>query len=74
MTIDGALLGALMRWRGAEAKRRRIPAFRVMTNAALQGIAATRPRDERQLLEVKGIGPALAAKYGPALLELVRGS
>ena len=61
-----------MRWRGAEAKRRRIPAFRVMTNAALQGIAAARPRDERELLDVKGIGPALAAKYGAALLELVR--
>jgi DNA topoisomerase III len=70
--IDGALLGALMRWRGAEAKRRRIPAFRVMTNAALQGIAAARPRDERELLDVKGIGPALAAKFGTALLELVR--
>jgi DNA topoisomerase-3 len=72
--IDGALLGALLRWRGAEAKRRRLPAFRVMTNAALQGIAAARPRDERQLLEVKGIGPTLAAKYGAALLELVRGT
>ena len=72
--IDGALLGALMRWRGAEAKRRRLPAFRVMTNAALQGIAAARPRDERELLDVKGIGPALAAKYGAALLELVRGA
>ncbi|MBM4335687.1 MAG: DNA topoisomerase III [Deltaproteobacteria bacterium] len=71
-SLDGALLGALMRWRGAEAKRRRIPAFRVMTNAALQGIAASRPRDERALLAVKGIGPALAAKYGPALLEIVR--
>jgi superfamily II DNA helicase RecQ len=45
-----------------------------MTNAALQGIAATRPRDERELLDVKGIGPALAAKYGAALLELVRGA
>ena len=72
--IDGALLGALMRWRGTEAKRRRLPAFRVMTNATLQGIAAARPRDERQLLEVKGIGPALAAKYGAALLQLVRGT
>ncbi len=72
--IDGALLGALMRWRGAEAKRRRLPAFRVMTNATLQGIAVARPRDERQLLEVKGIGPALAAKYGAALLALVRGA
>jgi DNA topoisomerase-3 len=74
VSVDAALLGALMRWRGAEAKRRRIPAFRVMTNAALQGIAATRPRDERELLDVKGIGPALAAKYGAALLELVRGA
>jgi len=72
-TIDAALLGALQRWRNAEAKRRRIPAFRVMTNAALQGIALARPRDERELLDVKGIGPALAAKYGAALLELVRG-
>ncbi|MFI5316016.1 MAG: DNA topoisomerase 3 [Myxococcota bacterium] len=68
---DGALFSALQRWRNAEAKRRRIPAFRVMTNAALAGIAASRPRDERSLLAVKGIGPALAAKYGAALLELV---
>ena len=74
VSIDGALLGALMRWRSAEAKRRRLPAFRVMTNAALQGIAASRPRDERELLDVKGIGPALAAKFGAALLELVRGT
>ena len=67
---DGALFAALQRWRNAEAKRRRIPAFRVMTNAALAGIAASRPRDERELLAVKGIGPALAAKYGSVLLEL----
>jgi len=71
---DGALYVALQRWRNAEAKRRRIPAFRVMTNAALEGIATSRPRDERELLAVKGIGPALAAKYGAALLELVGAS
>jgi DNA topoisomerase-3 len=65
---------ALQRWRNAEAKRRRIPAFRVMTNAALAGIATSRPRDERELLAVKGIGPALAAKYGAALLEIAAGS
>jgi DNA topoisomerase-3 len=71
---DGVLFVALQRWRNAEAKRRRIPAFRVMTNAALAGIAASRPRDERALLAVKGIGPALAAKYGAILLELAGGS
>jgi len=67
----GALLAALQRWRSTEAKRRRIPAFRVLTNAALEGIAASRPGDERELLAVKGIGPTLAAKFGAALLELV---
>jgi len=69
---DGALFVALQRWRNAEAKRRRIPAFRVMSNATLAGIATHKPRDERELLAVKGIGPALAAKFGEALLELVR--
>ncbi|HXZ84824.1 MAG TPA: ATP-dependent DNA helicase RecQ [Myxococcota bacterium] len=68
---SGALLAALQRWRNAEARKRRIPAFRVLTNAALAGIAASRPGDERELLAVKGIGPALAAKFGAALLELV---
>jgi DNA topoisomerase-3 len=71
---DGELLGALMRWRSAEAKRRRVPAFRILTNAALEGVAAARPRDERELLDVKGLGPALVAKYGAALLDLVRGA
>jgi len=69
--VDGPLFAALQRWRTAEAKRRRIPAFRILTNAALAGIAASRPRDERELLAVKGIGPALAAKHGSALLGLV---
>jgi DNA topoisomerase III len=69
--VDGPLFAALQRWRNAEAKRRRIPAFRIMTNAALAGIAASQPRTERELLAVKGIGPALAAKYGADLLALV---
>ena len=70
--IDGALYAALVRWRTAEAKQRRVPAFRVLSNATLEGIAAARPRDERALLAVKGIGPTLAAKFGEALLALVR--
>src|SRR5262249_41633274 len=44
--IDGNLYAALVRWRTAEAKRRRVPAFRVLSNATLEGIAAARPRDE----------------------------
>jgi len=69
---DGALYVALAKWRTAEAKRRRIPAFRIMSNATLAGIAAAHPRDERELLAVKGIGPALAAKYGETILAMMR--
>jgi DNA topoisomerase III len=70
-TPESPLLAALLRWRAAEAKRRRIPPFRVAQNATLVALAAARPRSEQQLLQVKGIGPALASKYGARLLELM---
>ncbi len=65
------LVGALKAWRLGEARRRKIPAFRVMIDRTLVGIAATRPKSEADLLEVKGVGPAVAGKYGSTLLRLV---
>ena len=62
----------LKAWRLAEAKRKRIPAFRILTDKTLYGLAAARPRDEEGLLEVAGIGPKLAEKYGSVLLGLLR--
>ncbi|MCA9586755.1 MAG: DNA topoisomerase 3 [Myxococcales bacterium] len=67
----GPLEAALRAWRTAEAKRRRVPAFRVLTDRTLQGIASARPATEDQLLGVTGMGPALLAKYGSALLSIV---
>ena len=69
---DSRWVEALRAWRLAEAKRKRIPAFRVMTDKALFGLAAARPRDEDGLLEVPGIGAAFARKYGQSLLGLLR--
>jgi DNA topoisomerase-3 len=66
------LVERLRAWRLSEAKKRRVPAFRILTDKALVGLATLRPRDERALLGVPGIGPGLAAKYGAALLGLVR--
>jgi len=62
---------ALKAWRLAEARRRRIPAFRVMPDRTIEALAAARPADEGALLRVPGIGPALARKYGKKLLELL---
>lgn len=67
----GALSLALRDWRAAEAKRRRIPFFKVMNDRTLEGIAEARPADQAELLAVAGMGPATCAKYGGALLLLV---
>lgn len=68
---DPALVARLRAWRLNVAKRRRIPAFRVMTDRTLLALATARPGDEAELLAVRGIGPRLAEKYGGDLLELV---
>ncbi|MBX3214029.1 MAG: DNA topoisomerase 3 [Labilithrix sp.] len=65
------LESALRAWRSTEAKKRRVPAFRVLTDRTLLGIAETRPESEAQLLAVSGMGMALLAKYGKVLLALV---
>jgi DNA topoisomerase III len=62
---------ALREWRKQEAKKRRVPAFRILTDRTLLGIVAAKPRGESELLEVSGIGPSLFGKYGKTLLDLV---
>jgi DNA topoisomerase-3 len=68
------LEAALRTWRTSEAKKRRVPAFRILTDQTLLGIVRARPVDESELLEVSGIGPTLLEKYGRALLSLVAAS
>jgi DNA topoisomerase-3 len=68
---SGPLETALRAWRTTEAKRRRVPAFRVMTDRTLLGIVHARPKDESELLDVSGIGPLLLEKYGRMLLSIV---
>jgi DNA topoisomerase-3 len=70
---EAALEAALRAWRTKEAKKRGVPAFRILTNQTLLGIAVARPKDETELLDVSGIGPALLEKYGRALLSIVAG-
>lgn len=69
---DSRLVETLRAWRLTEAKKKRVPAFRILTDKALYGLASMRPRDEEGLLEVPGVGPGLAGKYGATLLALLR--
>jgi DNA topoisomerase-3 len=68
------LVAALKAWRLAEARRRRVPAFRILTDRTLLGIAAAAPKTEEELLAVSGMGPTLVRKHGARILGIVDGA
>jgi RecQ family ATP-dependent DNA helicase len=65
-----ALAARLREWRAAEAKRLRVPAYVVMHDRTLNAVAQARPANPRELLQIDGMGPAKAEKFGAAILEL----
>jgi len=70
-SADEALFEALRAVRKELAAADGVPAFVVLADKALREIAATRPRDLAQLLEVNGIGPVKAERYGSQFLAVV---
>jgi DNA topoisomerase-3 len=66
-----ALVEALKAWRLAEARKRKVPAFRILTDRVLGAIAEARPENGRELMAIHGVGPALTERYGAEILSLV---
>ncbi len=50
-----------------------MPAFRIMGDRTLEALVRARPSDLDELLNVHGIGPTIARKYGKKLLEVLAG-
>jgi superfamily II DNA helicase RecQ len=65
---SASLVAALRAWRLQQAKQKRVPAFRVLTNRALVAIAEARPRTAASLGAVTGVGPTLLQKYGSQIV------
>ncbi len=59
-----------LRRRLADAKG--VPAYVVFSDATLIAMAATRPQDEAELLDISGVGPKKLESYGLAFLEVLR--
>lgn len=68
---QSGLLGALRTWRSETARKRNVPAYVVLHDATLEGIAAARPTTLSQLRNVSGIGDKKLERDGEALLALV---
>ena len=71
---EETLLKTLRTWRLSEARRRRIPAFRILGDRTLEALVRARPSDNDELLDIPGIGPTIARKYGKKLLEMLVGN
>jgi DNA helicase-2/ATP-dependent DNA helicase PcrA len=70
---DEALFERLKAWRKEEAGRRSVPAYVVLTDATLEGVATDRPTDVAGLVRIPGIGAIKVEAYAEAVLALVRG-
>ncbi|MDQ6696707.1 MAG: ATP-dependent DNA helicase UvrD2 [Actinomycetota bacterium] len=64
----------LRTWRTGRARADRVPAYVVLTDRSLQGIATAGPTTLAELLACDGIGPAKLENYGEEILALVAGS
>jgi superfamily II DNA helicase RecQ len=70
-TVDSRIEKALRAWRLEEARRRGIPAFRILTDKVLRDIAITHPATSDELLAISGIGMSTVEKYGPSIHRIV---
>ncbi|ATB44967.1 DNA topoisomerase 3 [Corallococcus macrosporus] len=65
------LVESLKAWRLAEARKRRVPAFRILTDRVLEAIAVSCPENGSELMAIHGVGPSLTERYGAQILSLV---
>jgi DNA topoisomerase-3 len=73
LSIEETRLFEFLRsWRLAKARKKGIPAFRILSDRVLKSICRERPRDAGAIRSVHGIGPKLADQFGTEILEIVR--
>jgi ATP-dependent DNA helicase RecQ len=69
---DPALVAALRAWRSDVARQHGVPAYVVLHDSTIDGIAALRPTTSAQLRGIAGIGDKKLEHYGDELLALVK--
>jgi ATP-dependent DNA helicase RecQ len=67
-----ALFEALRSWRMTQSKAQGVPPYVIFHDTVLREIAALRPASLDDLGEIKGVGASKLARYGAAVLEVVR--
>ncbi|MEE4236822.1 MAG: DNA helicase RecQ [Anderseniella sp.] len=68
---DKELLAALKALRLELARERKVPAFVILADTTLYGMARERPATLDQMMAISGIGPRKLEQFGDAFLEVV---
>ena len=71
-TGNPALVGALRAWRSEVARKHGVPAYVVLHDSTIDGIATSRPTTLERLRAIPGIGDKKLEHYGDDLIALVK--
>ena len=69
---DAPLFEALRAWRRERAAEQHVPPYVIFHDATLSAIARDRPKSIDALARISGVGQSKLARYGAAVLEVVR--
>jgi superfamily I DNA/RNA helicase len=70
---DSSSLERLKKWRRDLSSEMGLPAYMILTDQSLIAIASMNPMELEDLMEVPGIGPFKAKKYGKEVLRVLHG-
>ncbi len=68
------LLEKLLQWQVQQARKEGVEGYRVLPHKTLVALASVRPRNNRELLAIKGIGAIKARRYGAVILAIIHGT
>jgi ATP-dependent DNA helicase RecQ len=68
---DDPVFEALRAWRRAIAQAQSVPAYVVADDRTLAGLAARRPGNLDDLMEVPGMGRSRVERYGAEILRII---
>jgi len=71
---DSRIEEALRAWRLAEARRRGVPAFRILSDQVLRAMATRRPETARELLAIPGIALTTVENYAREFYRILHKS
>jgi superfamily II DNA helicase RecQ len=68
---SGPVSARLREWRSATAKAEKVPAYVILNDRDLEGIAARRPTTLAELARCRGMGPVRLERHGDEILTVV---